>query len=76
MQLLQPDKPQSIAGWRDELDAAALADVLGIGQVDAEARIKGRATWTAEQREILIRFMADRRAQRNTPAVPKEWSIT
>ncbi len=72
MQLLQPDKPQSLAGWRDELDATALSDVLGIGEQEAKARIKGRATWTAEQREILIRFMADRRAQRNTPAVPKE----
>jgi len=76
MQLLQPDKPQSIAGWREELDVTALADVLGIGEQEAEARIKGRATWTAEQRERLIQFMADLRSQRSAAAEPKEWCVS
>jgi len=70
MQLLDPEHPQSIAGWRDEMSIETLAHLLDISPQDAHNRFQGRATWTEEERARLVCFMAAR--QMRTQEQPDE----
>jgi hypothetical protein len=72
MQLLDPEHPQSIVGWREELNDETLAQLLGVTVQDARKRLRGRATWTEEERARLIHFMSTRRAKLSGPQSTEE----
>ena len=53
MQLLDPDNPQGIAGWRETLPPQMLAGVLGVDGDTARTLHQGRRTWSEAQRAQL-----------------------
>jgi hypothetical protein len=61
LRLLDPDNTEGIAGWREALSAQALADELGVTVTQAHDRLRGRMTWTDEERARLVRHMTARR---------------
>jgi hypothetical protein len=63
MQLLDPEsRYPGIAGWRDLLTQAHLAEVLGISVGNAHQRFLGRVTWTEAERAQLFVHMCERDA--------------
>jgi hypothetical protein len=61
MQLLDADsRYPGIAGWRDLLTPANLAELLSISTEDARPRFRGRMTWTEEERARLIVHLIER----------------
>ena len=59
--LLDPESHHpGIAGWRDLLTPAVLAETLGISIEDARLRFRGRATWTEQERARLIVLLIER----------------
>jgi hypothetical protein len=62
MRLLDPDDPQSIAGWREVLATPeAVAETLGCGLDRARGLRSGKARWTPEEQGKLIACMTVRR---------------
>jgi hypothetical protein len=62
MQLLDPDHPQSIAGWREVLTPEGVADLLDVTSDNARAHLRGQRTWTDAERNTLVCHMTDRHA--------------
>ena len=61
MSLLDPDsRCPGIAGWRELLTPAHVAEVLGISNEDARLRFRGRVTWTEEERARLLICLIER----------------
>jgi hypothetical protein len=64
MQLLDPEsRHPGIAGWRDLLTQAHLAEVLGISVENAHQRFLGRVTWTERERARLLVHMIEREGE-------------
>jgi hypothetical protein len=61
MQLLDAERRSpGIAGWRDLLTPAHLAEVLDISVENARLRFRGRVTWSEEERARLLVHMIER----------------
>lgn len=58
MQLLAPSHLQGITGWREVVTAEELAHLLNCTCQDALNRLKGRCSWTEQQRARLIEHLA------------------
>jgi hypothetical protein len=63
MQFLDPNHPQSIAGWREVLTPKGLADLLDMSEGQAQTYLRGRRTWAEAERATLVRFMMERRTR-------------
>jgi hypothetical protein len=76
MQLLDPDgRYPAIAGRRDLLTPASLAEVLGISLEDAQLRFRGRVTWTEGERERLIGHLRECAGDFAASSYPRPSSI-
>jgi hypothetical protein len=68
MQVLDPNNPNGIAGWREVVTVEELAHLLNVSCVDAQNRLKGRKTWTEYERDRLVDGMIERRARLARPS--------